>query len=560
MYKNMRTMLGKNKQIIFYVFALNLILLIPAALAPIFKQVFTDYVLGAGVMDWLPHLIVLMLGIALLASCVTWMQKSCLLRLANKVEIAGTSQYIWRLLNSPLSLFSKTDSYLLVSQANASSRVSKLLTRDILTLLFNIINVGFYLIMMLMLDTLMAGIVVSLVVVSFLMIKLKDFLVDKFSNEEKSESPFELNLKSDRISASGLEHIETFKSTSSETFFYQQVMGSKIAVVNASNDDDYEEAYSPLEELPAVIFFNILLLISAFRIMDRNFTIGTYLAFQAYATAFFLPLSGVLNAGELFDKFEKRLKKLFVTLKTETEQAKRTEKNKQEKIQGYIEMKNVSFSYENGSPVLQNISISLKPGQRLAVLGESGAGKTTLLKLLQGMYEPTEGEVTIDGLNPAKMDKELYAKSIGCANQEITIFAASVRDNITLWDNSVSDAQIYNAASDACIHSYIASLDGAYDYHLAENGRNISGGQKQRIEMARVFLHNPSVALLDEATSAIDPDNCVAIEQSLKKRACTSVVATHVLSQLMDYDEIIVLENGKIKQRGSYKELSLDTK
>jgi len=558
-YKNMLAMLGKNKQIIFYVFALNLILLIPAALAPIFKQVFTDYVLGAGVMEWLPHLIILMLGIALLASCVTWMQKNCLLRLANKIEIVGTSQYIWRLLNSPLSLFSKTDSYLLISQANASARVSKLLTRDILTLLFNIVNVGFYLIMMLMLDRLMAGIVVVLVVVSFLMIKLKDFLVEKFSKEEKSASPFDLNLKSERISASGLEHIETFKSTASETFFYRQVIGSKIAVVNASNADDYEEAYTPLGELPEVIFFNLLLLISAFRIMDRNFTIGTYLAFQAYATAFFIPLSGVLNAGELFGKFEKRLKRLFGVLKAEAEQAPCTETPEQQEKLGFIEMKNVSFSYES-TPVLQNISISLKAGQRLAVLGESGAGKTTLLKLLQGMYEPTEGEITIHGINPTKMDKALYAKSIGCANQEIAIFSASVRDNITLWDDSVSDAQIYNAASDACIHSHIANLDGAYDYLLAENGRNISGGQKQRIEMARAFLHNPAVVLLDEATGAIDPENCASIEKSLKERGCTCVNVTHVLSQLADYDEIIVLENGKITQRGTYKELSLGTR
>ena len=561
MYKNMLAMLGKNKQIIFYVFALNLILLIPAALAPIFKQVFTDYVLGAGVMEWLPHLIILMLGIALLASCVTWMQKNCLLRLANKIEISGTSHYIWMLLNAPLSLFGKTDSYLLISQANASARVSKLLTRDILTLLFNIVNVGFYLILMLMLDRLMAGIVVALVVASFLVIKLKDFLVEKFSKDEKSPSPFDLNLKSERISASGLEHIETFKSTASETFFYQQVLGSKIAVVNASNEDDYEEAYSPLSELPEVIFFNLLLLISAFRIMDRSFTIGTYLAFQAYATAFFLPLSGVLNAGELFKKFEKRLKKLFSTLKTETQQAPRMEETTQhEKLKGNIEIKNLSFHYENGEPVLQNISLSLKAGQRLAILGESGAGKTTLLKLLQGMYEPTEGEITIDGLNPATMDKGLYAKSISCANQEIAVFAASVRDNITLWDDTVSDADIYRAATDACIHAHIANLDGAYDYLLAENGRNISGGQKQRIEMARVFLHNPSVVLLDEATSAIDPENCRSIEKSLKQRGCTCVVSTHVLSQLEDYDEIIVLENGKIAQRGTYKELSLDTK
>ncbi|MCL2227041.1 MAG: ATP-binding cassette domain-containing protein [Oscillospiraceae bacterium] len=557
-YKNMFSTLGQNKQAIGYVLVLNLILLIPAAMSPMFKQVFTDYVLGDGVTEWMPILLIVMFGIATLASAVTWLQKACVQKLSNKIEISGISKYIWLLLTSPLSLFSKKDSYLLISQADASKRISKLMTRDVLNLLFNIISVVFYLIMMLRLDLLMTGIVAALVVLTFIAIKLKDFIADKLSKEdENAPDPFELKLNSERTSALGLEDIETFKATASESFFYQQILGSKIAVLNATQAESYEEACEPLGDLPEAIFFNVLLLISAFRIMDRSFSIGTYLAFQAFATAFFLPLSEVLNAPELFRKFEKRLKKLYKELDSKEEIPVRSElpENAGDKLDGHIVMKDVSFAYDEDNLVLQSISLNVKPGQRIAIVGNSGAGKTTLLKLLQGLHEPIAGEVTIDGVNPARLDKELYANSIGCANQEVAVFAASVRDNITLWDESITDAQIYIAASDACIHDYIALLDGAYDYLLFENGGNLSGGQKQRIEMARVFLNNPSVIFLDEATSAIDSENRGYIEQSIVERGCSCVVVTHDVSRLGDYDEIILLNKGKVSHRGTHDEL-----
>jgi ATP-binding cassette subfamily C protein len=375
--------------------------------------------------------------------------------------------------------------------------------------------------------------------------------------DKAAPNPKALVVENKRIGTVGLENIETFKSTASETSFFQRLIGSKIAIINAGKERDFEDACEPFKKVSAIIFLNLLLLISALRIMDRNFTIGTYLAFQAYAGAFFIPLSEVLNVRQLFGRLEDRLKKLYKELETGKMDTPHDELpiHSKDKLEGYIEMKDVSFGYGDGPLVLQNINLTVKPGQRIAVLGNSGAGKTTLLKLLQGLYEPASGEITIDGISPSRMDKHLFANSIGCANQEITIFAASVRDNITIWDNSVSDADVYDAASDACIHTYIAAQEGAYDYQLTEHGSNLSGGQRQRVEIARSLLHKPSVVLLDEVTGAVDPENRNSIEKNLVKRGCACIVVTYILSFMPDYDEIIILDKGVITHRGKHDEL-----
>ncbi|MCL2399224.1 MAG: ATP-binding cassette domain-containing protein [Defluviitaleaceae bacterium] len=543
--------------VVLYVFALYLLLLIPAALSPIFRQVFTDNILLGGASDWLLPLLILMFGIALLSASVTWMKDNCLMRLAHKIETMGLAKYVWLLLHSPLNLFHKKDRYQLLAQSNAAQRISRVLTRDILNLLSNIVSVVFYIIMMLRLDVLMTIIVVVLVALSFIMLKVKDFLVEKFSpTDENAPGSTELIFENERISSAGLENIETVKSTASETFLFQRWLGSKFAIINADRDSDYEKASEPLEDLPEIIFLNLLLFISAFRIMDREFTIGLYLAFQAFASAFFVPLSEVLNAGELFSSFEKNLQRLNGGLELEEKLTDSAHSGEGvDKLTGCINMENVHFGYDPETPVLHDIMLSVKPGQRVAILGNSGAGKTTMLKLLQGLYVPDSGEVTIGGFDPHHINARLYANSIGSANQEITIFAASVRDNITMWDDSISDADIYRAASDACIHEYIASLAGAYDYQLLEHGSNLSGGQKQRLEIARALLHNPSIIFMDEVTSAIDPKTRTRILENLKKRGCTCVIVTHVLMQMSDLDEIIILEKGTISHRGTHEYL-----
>lgn len=556
---NIRDIFQKNTDAITYAFIMNMLMFIPSLLTPIYKMIFTDYIFIDHKTDWLVLLMVLMGLTAVFSGVVNKLQRNCLSRLSDKIEISGLNKYMRIMFNSSIRLFLKKDSYSLVSQSRKSGYISRLLTEDILSLLFDTFRVVFYLFLMMRIDITMSLIVIALVAANFILGKLTDFLRDKFSNDEKDvHTPEELTARDERLCALGLQNIETFKSTTSEMLLFKRLLGTKTAVINSKKSDDFEEACSPFESLPEVFFLNILLMISALRIMDRTFSIGTYLEFQAYASAFFYPLSGVLSIYTQLKKFEKSLTRYFRKLGSNDEE-KITERNMTAdgkiKLEGFIEFKNVSFSYEKDAPVIKDFNLTVKPGQKIALLGKAGTGKTTLLKLLQGLYEPDSGEVLIDGIPSAKIEKELFKNSIGSANQEIAVFSASIRENITMWDDSLTEMDIYFTAKDACLHGFVSSLDGAYDHQLTENGNNLSKGQHQRIEIARALVYNPSVVLFDEATSSIEPANRKSIEENLDRRGCTCIAATHLLSEITKYDEIIILGKAEIITRGTHDEL-----
>jgi ABC-type bacteriocin/lantibiotic exporter with double-glycine peptidase domain len=372
------------------------------------------------------------------------------------------------------------------------------------------------------------------------------------------------------------------------------MISSKIRIINASLKDDEAEAFSPFGRFSSVFFLNILLLISALRIMNRELSIGSYLVFQAYARAFFSPMKSLIEAAGQMKSMEKRLEKCSRELAADSgENDRKIEGRKIEgiggiegemkengrsetgtavyapprprdrntaKLKGRVEFRDVSFKYEDDPFELKHFDLTLEPGQRAAITGMSGSGKTTLIKLLQGFYEPCEGEILIDGMRPQDIDRSTFVRSVGCANQKIHFFIASFKDNITLWDEEVSGHAVYEAAGDACIHDYIASLEGAYNHVLAENGHNLSGGQQQRIEIARALVYNPAIVLLDEVTSALGPATGAKIEENLLKRGCTCLQMTHILSTVTGYDEIIVLNEGRIEARGTHEKLMATSK
>jgi ABC-type bacteriocin/lantibiotic exporter with double-glycine peptidase domain len=563
--------LRANRAAICYTFLLGVLLLFPMIMSPIFKQVFTDSILINNTVEWLPTLLLLMTGVAVFSALVVWLQKSCLLRLANKIELSGATAYMWRLFNAPPDLFRQKDSFTLLSGAGASALISRTLTADMISLFSALISVVFYYSMMLRLDLAMSLIVLALVVVNLLVGKLQSLLVNAFSRPPPETSSLrDLTLRDERIGSRGLRSIETFKATASEMHFFQQIMSSKIRVINAKGRDDEVAASDPFGDLPEIFFLNILLLISALRIMNREFSVGSYLAFQAYAAAFFYPMGRVLAAPELFAGLENRLRGLYRELGTAAEN--KTEDKAENaslvsvsapaapvrvpgKLRGYIEFKEVSFSYPGSPPALEHFNLSLRPGQRAALVGRSGCGKSTVVKLLQGLYTPSAGEITIDGIAPDRIDRETFIASVGCANQRLSFFTASIRDNITLWDKDVSDAAVDRAVKAAGLRDFIASLDGAYDHILAENGRILSSGRQQQMEIARALLYNPSIVLLDEVNGAVDPPAAAAVERDLAAHLCTVVQAAGLLAPVAGYDEIILLDRGRVVDRGTHGEL-----
>jgi ABC-type bacteriocin/lantibiotic exporter with double-glycine peptidase domain len=299
----------------------------------------------------------------------------------------------------------------------------------------------------------------------------------------------------------------------------------------------------------------LLLWVGALQVLNGGMSLGTMLALNALAVSFLMPLASLVSNGYQFQLIGAHLDRLADVFEAQPEQ--RGEALVEPgRLRGRIEVKNVSFRYDPQGPlVLKDVSFTVEPGEKVALVGRTGSGKSTLAMLLLGLYTPTSGEILYDGVPLAQLDYQALRGQFGVVMQEAFLFSGSLRDNIAFNNPGMSAEEVVQAAQLAGIHEEIAQWPLGYETRLSEGGAGLSGGQRQRISIARALAHSPSVLLLDEATSHLDVVTEAQVDNNLSGLDCTRVVIAHRLSTIRNADRIVVLQNGEPVESGSHEEL-----
>ncbi|MBQ1514796.1 MAG: ATP-binding cassette domain-containing protein, partial [Lachnospiraceae bacterium] len=366
--------------------------------------------------------------------------------------------------------------------------------------------------------------------------------------------------KLEAATVTGVSMIETIKSSGAENGFFQKWAGYQ-ASVNAQNVKA-AKTNAVLGMLPA--FFSILanyavLILGVWLIMQRQFTLGSVLMFQGFLSSFMAPAMTLVSAGQSIQEMRTQMERVEDVMEYPDDPGLKDESpegTEYRKLRGNIELKDVSFGFSRlEPPLVRDFSLTLNPGDRVALVGASGSGKSTIAQLVSGLYQPWSGEILFDGKPRSAYPREIMVGSLAVVDQEIILFEDTVANNIKMWDESIEDFEMILAARDAQIHDDITALSGGYQHRLTSGGKNLSGGQRQRLEIARVLAQDPTIIILDEATSALDARTEYEVVNAIRARGITCIVIAHRLSTVRDCDEIIVMDHGLIAERGTHEEL-----
>jgi len=545
------------KLALLYTTIIGFLLVIPGLAIPVFSQMFVDYVLIEGREDWLSSII---LGIAIalsLRGILKFLQLRYLRKLRLKLAVGMSGKFLWHLLRLPIRFYAQRFAGEISNRVSLNNRVADLLSGELVTTIIDSVMVLFYAAIMFTYDwqLTLIGSFFSLINVVILQ-GVSRYRIDA-----------NLRLVQDRgkvagVSIAGLQSIETIKASASESDFFARWSGYYTKYINAQQN--LEITSSTLSILPSFLqslTFAFILIIGGFRVMSGDITIGMLVAFQLLMQNFLEPVIRLVSFGGKLQDLEGSLNRLEDVLQNDTDEILNEEQIlpytfTNPKLEGYVELCNVTFGYSHvDSPLIENFNLKIQPGQRIALVGGSGSGKSTVAKLMTGLYTPWEGEILFDGQLRNKIPRTVLANSLSVVEQDIFLFSGTVRENLTLWDTTISDLNIIRACEDAVIQEVILALPGGYEGQLMEGGVNLSGGQRQRLELARSLVNNPSILIMDEATSALDTETEQIVDRNLRKRGCTCILVAHRLSTIRDCDEIVVLDQGKIVERGTHEEL-----
>ncbi len=543
------------KAALIFVLVTTLIASITGIMLSGFSRVFIDRLLTGYDRDWLLPFILGLTGLAVVQIIAAWIKAVYSMKINGKMAIVGSMSFMWQVLRLPMRFFSQRYAGDIQQRQESNATIAEVLVNTLAPLALETGMLIFYLVVMIRYSPLLTAIGIASILGQ---VYVSSIISKKRVNLTRVMMRDSGKLISSTIS--GIEMIETIKASGAENGFFEKWSGYQ-ASVNTQNVR-YEKLNNYLGLVPALLTElanTAVLALGVYLCMTGEFTVGMVMAFQGFLVSFMTPAQTLISAGQTIQELRTEMERVEDVMKYPTDVELDDEIDEDadyEKLSGNVELKNITFGYSKlAPPLIENFSMKLTTGSRVAFVGASGCGKSTLAKLIAGLYQPWEGEILFDGKHINEINRSVFTGSVAVVDQDITLFEDTIENNIKMWDNTIEDFEVMMAARDAQIYDDIMQREGGYRYKLSEGGRDFSGGQRQRLEIARVLAQDPTIIVMDEATSALDAKTEFDLVNAVKQRGITCIVIAHRLSTIRDCDEIIVLDQGKVVERGTHEEL-----
>ena len=520
------------------------------------SRIFMDRLLTGINRDWLYPFISVLVLLSAIQLIIAWAQTIYSLKINGKMAVIGNTSYMWKVLRMPMEFFSQRLAGDIQNRSEMNASIAGTLINTFAPLMLNTVMMVFYLVLMIGQSPLLTLVGISALAVNAVMSRIISQQRINVTRVQMRDAG-----KLTATTVTGIEMIETIKASGAENGFFQKWAGYQ-ASVNSQNvkSAKVNQFIGMVPSFFSIVANNAVLILGVWLTMEGRFSLGAVLMFQGFLGSFMSPAMTLINAGQTIQEMRTQMERVEDVMEYPDDinvtYTVDSEEEKMSKLGGNVELKDVTFGYSRlEAPLIEGFSLKMKPGERIALVGSSGCGKSTISNLVSGLYQPWSGEILFDGKPRMSYPREVITGSIAVVDQDITVFEDTIANNIKMWDNSIQDFEMILAARDAQIHEDIMKIPDGYQHKLVSGGKDLSGGQRQRMEIARVLAQDPSIIILDEATSALDARTEYEVVNSIKARGITCIVIAHRLSTVRDCDEIIVLDKGKVVERGTHEEL-----
>ncbi len=542
------------KQSLYYLLAVQLTLIIIGLTAPVFSQIFIDKFLTPTHPGWTKSFFYVMGIVMVITGIVTYFRGRFLNALGVKLAINYSTEFLWHTLRLPTFFFTQRSGGEVINRINLNVGIANVFTGEVVINFISMVMVAFYGIIMFSYNATITSVAIATATFNFL------FLL--YVNRIRSNAYASLQqeqAKTIGATLTTLENIETIKTTANDAFFFSRIAGYYTRGINALQSIGRKDnALTTLTSLSQQLSAVLLLTLGCYEVLNSRLTIGMLIAFQILLQAFLRPFKGLVTFGAQLQTVKVDISRVDDVLQNKVDPLTEVEREatEGEKLSGTLELKKVTYGYcPLEEPLILDFSLKIKPGEMVALVGPTGSGKTTLLKVATSLYQPWSGEVLHDKKHFKEIPREVLRDSLAHVDQQIHLFEGTIKDNITLWDSTVPDEDVWEALRLADLYDEVKKMNNQIRFELLEDGGNLSFGQRQRVEIARALLRKPSLLVMDEATNSIDASTEETILKNLKKEKTTLLIVSHRLSTIKNATKILVLDEGKVVAEGSHDEL-----